>query len=97
MKQFFKKDSFQFGLAIGSVLPWAIFGILYGINSVIGKWHYNVPFIQVSTLMLISIIGNVLLMRYYLVKLKYEKSGKGVLIFTFCYIILFFFYDYVLK
>lgn len=97
MKQFLKKDSFPFGLSVGAVLPWAIFGILYGINYVIGKWHYNVPFIQTSTLMLISIIGNVLLMRYYLVKLKFEKSGKGVLIFTFSYIILFFVYDYLLK
>lgn len=97
MKKYLKRDSFLLGVIMGTTIPWVFFGILFGINHLIGSYHYDVPFLKISTLMLISVIANVFLMRYYMVKLKFEKTGKGFLILTFSYIILFFVYDYLIK
>ena len=97
MRKIFKKDSLIIGLVVGAILPWAIFGILYGLSHTVGKWEYSISLITNSTLMLISLIGNMLLMRYFFVKRKFEQSGKGMLIFTFSYIILFFIFSYILN
>ena len=97
MKKIFNQDSLIFGLVAGAVLPWAFFGILYGMSHWVFKWQYSVSLIQTSTLMLISLIGNMLLMRYYFVKRNFEQTGKGILVFTFSYIILLFIYDYLIK
>ena len=97
MKKILKQDSFILGIILGAFAPLILFGILYYINLFIGKLHYNVPFIQTSTLQLAAIIVNVLLMRQYLVKLKFDKTGRGFLLVTFVYILAYFVNDYLIK
>ena len=91
MFKFFKKDSFVFGIAIGIILPFAIFGILHFI---VDLFHVNgskgVRVLQDSTLQLIAIFINMFVLRYYLLKLKYDKTGRGVLFSTFICAIIYF-------
>lgn len=99
MKRFLKQDSFLLGLAIGIMAPWALYGLFYLIfNIALGNILLGISFLlKQSTLQLLSIVINLLAMRYYMVNLKYEKTGKGFLLITFIYIIAFFANEYLVK
>jgi hypothetical protein len=89
----FKKDSVYFGMLLGFAIPLVMFGILYLLNLVYGVWiqgadkvHSVIPY---STIELVSIAGNLLPFRYYMVKLKYDKTGRGMLVATIVYAVIF--------
>jgi len=98
MKTFFKRDNLLFGLIIGATAPWVLFGLLFFLNRWISDLlHHAQPIIQTSTLQLIAIVVNVFMIRQYLSKLKYDKTGRGVLLCTFVYILAYFINDYLIK
>ena len=85
-----RRDSLPMGLIIGFVCPAVLFGILYAIV-VIVQQHTGALNIEkmIQKLILLSVIPNVLLLRYYLVKLKYDLTGRGILLVTFAIAMLF--------
>ena len=86
MFKLFKKDSFQLGIAIGLILPLATYAILYFIAS----YFKILPHMKDSTLQLIAIFVNMFVLRYYLLKVKFDKSGRGVMLSTFVLAIIYF-------
>ena len=86
---FLKRDSATLGVLLGLFSPVLLFLLIRGgihlieafIVQVSLKFHYT---------LLLSTIINLLTLRYYLVNLKYEKTGKGILGVTFIYVILYF-------
>jgi hypothetical protein len=98
MKKIFDRDSFLFGIIVGAIAPWILFGILYGLNILLGELFLKIPFLLcTSTLQLIAIVVNVMLLRQYMVKRKYDKTGRGILLLTFIYIIAYFVNDFLIK
>src|SRR5208337_4901419 len=98
MKEILKRDNFLFGFLLGAVTPWVFFGLLYSLNAWITNLvHHVQPIIQTSTLQLIAIVVNVFMIRQYLGKLKYDKTGRGVLLCTFAYILAYFVNEYLIK
>ena len=96
IKKILKQDSFILGLIIGIIAPWILFGILYYLSIFLGNLVLKVPyFISSSTMQLLAIVVNVFAIRYYMVRLKFEKTGKGFLVITFIYIIAFFAHEYL--
>ena len=90
MFKFLKKDSYIIGGALGIVLPAVLWGILHLINiSVRNKVgnHYFTEFM----LQILSLVPNVLLLRYYLINLKADKAGRGILAVTFVIAVVLFF------
>ena len=84
-----KKDSLILGIVLGIVLPMAFLAILYFLSRVFapeGK-DYLVP---LPTVALISVFPNLFTLRHYLVKLKLDKTGRGILLVTFVLAILYF-------
>lgn len=82
---------------MGIVAPWILLGIIYCLDYLL-RIILNMPIlISSSTMQLIAIVMNVLALRYYLSSLKYEKTGKGILVITFLYIIAFFANEYLFK
>jgi RsiW-degrading membrane proteinase PrsW (M82 family) len=69
------------GLLLGSLIPALILGLLELIISFIPLKYADV--FTLERLILISIIPNLLLLRYYLLKLKYDLTGRGILAVTF--------------
>ena len=92
-----RRDSLPMGLFIGFICPAVLFGILYAIV-VIVQQHTGALNIEkmVQKLILLSVIPNVLLLRYYLVKLKYDLTGRGILLVTFAIAMLFAVLEFVL-
>jgi hypothetical protein len=78
-----RQDSFWMGLLLGSFIPAILFGILKLIIYFLPHEILNANVFTLERLILISIIPNVLLLRYYLLKLKYDLTGRGILTITF--------------
>ncbi len=82
-----KKDNWILGIALGTLLPLAIYGlVLLGMQ----KWgriddSLNVYYIKESTMQLAGIFANMFIFRYYMVNLKFDKTGRGILMATFVY------------
>jgi len=85
-----KKDHFLLGSLIGIFLPVIILGLIYGINYLLLILGVAKFYMDLQTAVLVSLGANMLPIRYYLVNLKYDKTGRGVLLFTFAMILLFF-------
>ncbi|MCD4772437.1 MAG: hypothetical protein K8R41_03525 [Bacteroidales bacterium] len=86
----FKKDSMIFGVIMGLLLPLIFYVILNKGIFLIKEIFVLDSFISNNKLMLISIFINLFTLRYYFVTLKYEQSGRGILLVTFIYIIAYF-------
>ncbi|MCL1850467.1 MAG: hypothetical protein FWF70_03535 [Bacteroidetes bacterium] len=84
-----RQDSFWMGLLLGSVIPALIFGFLELIIYFLPHQIKDANVFTLQRLILISIIPNVLLLRYYLLKLKYDLTGRGILAVTFVIAIFF--------
>lgn len=84
------RDSIGFGVVIGIVLPAIIYGILYLINLFLVSAFSEAMMIRHETQILISIFTNLLPVRIYFVNLKYDKTGRGILLVTFLMMILYF-------
>jgi len=85
-----KKDTNLLGVLMGIFLPVMFYGFLFLINLLILSIFDLNFIIKQSTLQLISIFINLFPMRYYFVKLKYEKTGRGILLVTFMYLVFYF-------
>lgn len=90
MIKFLQKDSHVFGAVIGIFLPILAYAFLYLINLALLALFNTDIFEYETTLRLISIFFNVVPLRYYLVKAKKEQTGRGVLLATFIYVIVYF-------
>ncbi len=83
MLKFLKKDSFWLGLILGIVLPGLIYLILHFINISIRNHVSNRPYLTDAMVQIISMGANLFVMRYYLINLKADKTGRGILLVTF--------------
>ncbi len=82
-----KKDNWILGIALGILLPLVVYGIIF---FAMHKWGridstLSLYFIKESTMQLAGIFANMFIFRYYMVNLKYDKTGRGILMSTFLY------------
>lgn len=94
MKKLIKRDSQGFGVIIGLILPIIAFGLIYVFNTLIMNLFNLDMFMRMSTIKLLSIVVNVLPIRYYFLVLKYDLTGRGVLLVTFVYVVVYFWLVY---
>lgn len=85
-----RKDSFGLGAAMGVIIPAVLFGILMGILVLLVHLKPDMLFnnpnlykILIPKILLVSMIPSVFILRYYLLKLKYDKTGRGIVAATF--------------
>ncbi|MCK9338486.1 MAG: hypothetical protein PHQ33_01770 [Bacteroidales bacterium] len=88
-----RRDSLWMGIIMGIAIPAILFGIIFGIIVLIlavsGKNMNVFDMVSAQKLILLSIIPNVFILRYYLLKLKFDLTGRGILLITFVIGILF--------
>lgn len=90
MIKLLNKDSHGTGALIGILLPVLAYGLLILVNSLV-KTIFNLDeFADDDTLRLIGIAFNLIPLRYYLVKAKKEQTGRGVLLVSFIYVVVYF-------
>ena len=84
-----KKDNIGLGMFIGVLCPSILLSLLWLLSTFFapeGKSYL----IQFPTLLLLSIIPNLFVLRYYLLKLQFDRTGRGILLLSFLWAILFF-------
>ncbi len=86
-----KKDNWTLGILLGLFLPVIMYGLIYGIMLILGRTPAGSFVLRDSTMMLLALFSNMLSFRYYMVKLKYDRTGRGILLITFAYAFVFFY------
>lgn len=85
-----RKDSYVLGILMGILIPAVLFGILFGVLSILVHSYpdmlVNNPKLYktiIPKLILISLIPSLFILRHYLLNLKYDKTGRGIVVSTF--------------
>ncbi|MDT8394310.1 MAG: hypothetical protein RQ761_10720 [Bacteroidales bacterium] len=86
----FKRNSLWLGIIVGTILPLAVYGLLYALLAIYNNLAGAHPGLNENQLQLISPVVNLFIIRYYFVSLKYDDTGRGVLLVTFIYVIAYF-------
>tara|TARA_Y100000031_G_C8093615_1_gene325349 strand:- start:238 stop:573 length:336 start_codon:yes stop_codon:yes gene_type:complete len=89
-----KRDLWIVGLAIGIILPLIFFVSLYIIDYTLYHFWSSHITSQFHYLFLLSVAANLFPIRHYLVKLKFEKTGMGILLVTIAEVITYFYIYY---
>lgn len=89
MRRWLKRDNFVLGIILGLVLPGVLFFVIRGAEHLL-ETLWRAVSLRFHYALLLSTIINLFSLRYYLVTLKYDKTGRGILSVTFVYIILYF-------
>ena len=89
MTGMFKKDSYVFGSLLGLGLLIISLILIYSIMFSIGK----ADILQYHKVYLLATIPNILVMRYYIKVLAFEKTARAVLFVTFILFIAYFYYQ----
>lgn len=87
---FLKKDSLFTGVVIGIILPVLFFGALYGIDIIVFMSFGAHIVAKQEYLYLLSIVANLFPIKYYFVNAQSDKTGRGVLLITVIFGILYF-------
>jgi len=87
----FKKDSYWVGLLLGALAPVIFYGLLYSVDMLIDSYFGMHIVKENHYLILLSVIPNILLLRYYLGKQKFTKTGLSLLLLTIVFVLLYFF------
>lgn len=94
IRRFFQQDNMIFGVILGILLPlltWLLIRLI--VNDLMPYFTGDaMPFIKSSTVSLIAIFTNLFSMRYYLLRLKFDFTGRGILISTFVLGIVYFYF-----
>ncbi|MBP5412991.1 MAG: hypothetical protein J6Y47_07040 [Bacteroidales bacterium] len=88
----FKKDAIWFGMLLGLVIPAILYGILYAVSLALMPQNATEPVLKTGTIILVALFPNLLILRYYLVKLNLDKTGRGMLLSTFILAMVYFVY-----
>ena len=84
-----RRDNLPFGILIGLLVPALLFGIFIGILAIIEAHLGKVDIVTIDKILLISVVPNIFTLRYYLLNLKYDLTGRGIMISTFVIAIIF--------
>lgn len=84
------RDSYLSGFIIGILLPVVAFGVFYMLDALIQRLFHLDHLLKASNLALLAIAMNMLALRYYLVKAKFERTGMSIMGLTFVMGVLYF-------
>jgi flagellar biosynthesis protein FliQ len=96
MMEKLRRDSYSVGILLGIVNPAVLFGIIYGIFALIVRANAqmldnnpNLTKILIPKFILLAMIPSLFILRYYLLKLKFDKTGRGIIGATLAWAVVF--------
>lgn len=96
MREKLRRDNGWIGLLIGLGLPAIIFGTLYGIVLLVENHTGKIEIITPQKILLLAIIPNLFILRYTLLKLKHDLTGRGIMGATFILAFIFIILEFTL-
>jgi len=85
-----KRDQYGAGLLLGLLLPALLYLVLFAIDFLVFRFFSTHILAKQDYLYILSLVVNLFTIRYYFVNLKYDKTGRGILIVTFAYALVYF-------
>lgn len=85
-----KKDKTFLGILLGLLIPVPVAMVLAVILRLLQINFRLLGGTRITDMFLLGLALNLIVMRYYILKLKFEKTGKGLLITTVILMLLFF-------
>ncbi len=82
-----KRDSAKLGILLGLLVPAIFFLCLWLADQFFATRLDKEYMIKDGTKLVIGVAVNVLLFRWYMVKMRFDQTGKGILAATFFYAI----------
>jgi hypothetical protein len=79
----FKRDDWKLGILIGLILPLMVYGLTILMLSFWGNVQGLIFTPKPQVPGLVGIAASVLAFRYYMVSLKFEKTGRSMMLVTF--------------
>ena len=89
-KSVLTRDNYVYGIVLGILLPAAFYLFLWLMDLGVLALFDRHMLEKQSYLYLLSVAVNLFAIKYYFVNLKYDKTGRGVLVVTFVLAILYF-------
>lgn len=90
VKNWLKQDKIVLGGLIGLIIPVPV-ALFFAIILRLIQINFHVlARIRMTDLFLLGLALNLVVMRYYFLKLKFENTGKGVMIITIMMVMVFF-------
>jgi hypothetical protein len=90
IKDWLKKDKLSLGVLIGLVIPLPVAVLFAIILRLVQVNFHMLQNTRITDMLLLGVAVNLLIMRYYIIKLKFENTAKGLIIVSFIIILLFF-------
>lgn len=89
LKNFLQQDTYLLGILLGISIPVVATLIFALLLRLVQNYMHMLGSIKDINILLLGIAVNLIVMRYYLIKRKAEKTGKSLLALTVAMIILF--------
>ena len=86
-----KHDNWWLGLGLGIILPVVVYGIIMLVLMQWGRLPMGGYVLKASTSQLLALFSNLVIFRYYMVNIKYDKTGRGILLATIGYAAVYFY------
>jgi hypothetical protein len=87
-----KRDNIVFGVLIGVVLPWLFYGLLWAVSHFVEYGSFWSRAFEPDKMKMLALAINLIPIRVYFVTYKFDKTGRGVLLITFLYMVAYFLY-----
>ncbi|MEI6062518.1 MAG: hypothetical protein WCR72_17585 [Bacteroidota bacterium] len=92
LKKWLNNDKLSLGLLLGLIIPMPV-GILFAVFFRFIQTQFLVMgWVRITDMLLFGPAASIIVMRYYIIKLKYVNTAKGILILTVIMILAFFFF-----
>ena len=89
LKKWLNNDEYSLGVLLGLIIPVPTALVFTILIRLIQNFLHVFTEVRDMDMLLLGLAANLIVMRYYLVKRKFEKTGKALLILTVVLIILF--------
>jgi hypothetical protein len=89
IKNWLKTDKVSLGIILGLIIPVPAAFIFLILLRLVQKYLHFFNYVRDIDILLLGLAINLLVMRYYIVKLRFDKTGKALLVVTVLLILLF--------
>jgi hypothetical protein len=90
IKEWLKSNNFLTGAIIGLIIPVPAAFVFASLTRLIQITFHVLTRVRMADMFLLGLAVNLIVMRYYIRKLKLENTGKGILVVTFGLVAVFF-------
>jgi hypothetical protein len=89
LKKWLNKDEYSLGVILGLIIPVPATFIFLALLRLFQNYLHAFTNVRDMDMLLLGFAVNLVVMRYYLTKRKFDKTGKGLLVLTVVLIIMF--------